>query len=108
MADLFEAYGDLDELASRLRSADASERRIAVIELAEAGDTAAIALLTGTLSDADTSVRRRPQSPWANMMDLPLPRRSRWCLSTQIRRSQRPLPKAPLPSKTRPLAMHSS
>ena len=41
MPDLFEAYDDLDDVAERLRAADAAERRVAVIDLANSGDPAA-------------------------------------------------------------------
>ncbi len=51
MANPFEEYDDLDELAARLKAADAGERRVAVMELGHAGDPAAVALLASVVLD---------------------------------------------------------
>ncbi len=59
MADPFEAYSDLDEVAERLNSADAGERRVAVMELGHAGAPAAIRLLAGMLGGPDAGVHRQ-------------------------------------------------
>jgi HEAT repeat protein len=49
---------DLDEIARRLASPDAAERRVAVLDLVEAAEQGAERLLIAALSDADASVRR--------------------------------------------------
>ena len=64
MSNPFEEYDDLDELADRLKAADAGERRVAVMELGHSGDPAAVALLASVVSDPNAGVRRRrPSSP---------------------------------------------
>ena len=59
MASPFEEYDDLDELAVRLKAADAGERSVAVMELGHSGDPAAIALLGTVIADPDAGVRRQ-------------------------------------------------
>ncbi len=60
MGDKFfeDVRADLDEIAQRLASADAAERRVAVLALAEAAEPGAELLLIGALCDPDASVRR--------------------------------------------------
>src|SRR5438105_3993517 len=58
MPDVFEAYNDLEEFAEQLQAADAAERRVAVIELANSGDPAAVTLLDTVTTDPDPHVRR--------------------------------------------------
>ena len=48
---------DLDEIAERLADPDSQIRRVAVMELGEAADPAALTLLTDRLADDDTTVR---------------------------------------------------
>ena len=59
MSELFESYDDLDDLAERLRAADAGERRVAVIELGNSGDPLAVAHLDSLVADPDAGVRQQ-------------------------------------------------
>src|SRR5437764_1386714 len=59
MPDVFEAYNDLEEFAEQLQAADAAERRVAVIELANSGDPAAVKLLDTVVADPDPGVRQQ-------------------------------------------------
>jgi len=53
-----DVHADLAEIAQRLASADAAERCVAVLDLAEAAEAGAEPLLFGALEDPDPSVRR--------------------------------------------------
>src|SRR5918911_2616738 len=59
MPELFEAYDDLDDVGERLKAADPAQRRVAIIELGNSGDPAAVALLDQTVSDPDAGVRQQ-------------------------------------------------
>lgn len=53
----FEDFGDVDEIAEGLSSADASVRRLAVIELAETSNSAAVSYLARATADPSSDVR---------------------------------------------------
>src|SRR5258705_4562998 len=59
MPELFEAYDDLDDVGERLKAADPAQRRVAIIELGNSGDPAAVALLDQTVSDPHAGVRQQ-------------------------------------------------
>ena len=59
MPELFEAYDDIDDIGSRLQAADPAERRVAVIDLGNSGDPAAIRYLETLLADPDPGVRQQ-------------------------------------------------
>src|SRR5712675_1347659 len=59
MPELFESYDDLDDVGERLKAADPAQRRVAIIELGNSGDPAAVALLNQTVSDPDAGVRQQ-------------------------------------------------
>src|SRR5260370_12887622 len=59
MADPFESYDDLDDFEDRLQAADASERRVAIIALANSGDPAAVVHLDRMTLDPDPGVRQQ-------------------------------------------------
>ena len=59
MAGPFEAYENLDDIEERLQGADPAERRVAVIELANSGDPAAVKLLAGLVGDPASSDRQQ-------------------------------------------------
>src|SRR6478609_6799658 len=58
MPELFEAYDDLDDVGERLKAADPAQRRVAIIELGNSGDPAAVALLDQIVGDPDAGVRQ--------------------------------------------------
>ena len=59
MSDVFESFADLDALAEELRSEDPKRRRVAVIELEDSGELAAVPLLASLSEDPDAGVRRQ-------------------------------------------------
>src|SRR5258708_15407487 len=59
MADPLESYVDLDDFGDRLQAADASERRVAIIALANSGDPAAVVHLDRMTLDPDPGVRQQ-------------------------------------------------
>ena len=59
MADPFEAYDDVEDVAERLRAADPSERRVAIIELGNSGDPDAVGYLAEMVGDPDPGVRQQ-------------------------------------------------
>lgn len=59
MPELFEAYDDLDDVGERLKAADPAQRRVAIIELGNSGDPAAVRLLDQIVGDPDAGVRQQ-------------------------------------------------
>ena len=53
----FEAFSDIDDLAEKLKDQDESVRRVAVMELADTAEPAAIALIGSALKDPSAEVR---------------------------------------------------
>ena len=75
MSDLFEDYNDLEDIEQRLRSGDAGEKRVAIMELADLGDPAAIPLLASMRLGRSASTTA-------------LPLRLRWCVRSSTRQSR--------------------
>ena len=57
MFETFEAFADIDQLVEKLDDSDSAVRQIAVLELSESGDPAALPHLIGALQDPDAEVR---------------------------------------------------
>ena len=53
----FESFGDIEDIARGLSSADASVRRLAVIEIAETASPEAVGYLASAVADAESDVR---------------------------------------------------
>ena len=53
MFETFEAFADIDQLVEKLDDSDSAVRQIAVLELSESGDPAALPHLIGALQDPD-------------------------------------------------------
>jgi len=55
----FEAFGDLGEIAERMTSEDPSVRRLAVLDLGETSNAAAVPLLVRAAQDTAPEVRQQ-------------------------------------------------
>nr|MBX2882223.1 HEAT repeat domain-containing protein [Granulosicoccus sp.] len=59
MNNIFESFSELDELSEQLTDDDPGMRQVAVLDLGECSDPAAIPLLDRALQDNESKVREQ-------------------------------------------------